>query len=300
MRIVVTGATGFLGRHVARRLLRDGHQLVLQGARSLPAATAPCRGIKTGPLEEFADWPALLDGADLVVHLAGRAHVTTETASDPEAAFRAANETAVRRLTDAMRQHGVHRLVHISSIAAKLTVNAYGYSKHAGEAVVADWSSCTGGAAVVLRPPLIYGPDAPGNLSRLIGLIRLKLPLPIATVDNKRSLLAVENAADAIAAIAGCDLSPGVATYEICDDEQVSLPQIVRALSEGLGKPARMLPFPPAIMRNASALVSQSLSDGLFGDLVLDNRPLKSRFDWAPPIATERGLQDVGRSLAGS
>lgn len=300
MRIVVTGATGFLGGHVARRLLRDGHQLVLQGARSLPAATAPSRGIKTGPLEEFGDWPALLEGADLVIHLAGRAHVTTETASDPEAAFRAANETAVRRLTDAMRQHGVHRLVHISSIAAKLTVNAYGYSKQAGESVVSDWARSTGGAAVVLRPPLIYGPDAPGNLGRLIRLIRLKLPLPIATVDNKRSLLAVENAAEAIAVIADSDLSPGVATYEICDDEQVSLPQIVRALSEGLGKPARMLPFPPAIMRKASALVSQSLSEGLFGDLLLDNRPLKDRFAWEPIIGTERGLQDVGRSLAGS
>ena len=136
MRILVTGASGFLGRHLAGRLARDGHELVLQGNTNIPRAEAPHRGVRTGPLESFSDWGSLLDGVDIVVNLAGRAHVMKETAADAERAFNAANAEAVARLVEAMQARGIGSLVHVSSIAAKLTINPYGRSKLAGETVV--------------------------------------------------------------------------------------------------------------------------------------------------------------------
>lgn len=300
MRILVTGASGFLGGHLAGRLARDGHTLVLQGSSTTPSAEPPHRAIRTGPLESFSDWNALLDGVDLVVNLAGRAHVMKETAANAEQAFNAANAEAVARLVEAMQARGIASLVHISSIAAKLTINAYGRSKLAGEAVVQDWCRRTGARAAILRPPLIFGPGAPGNMARLVSLIRTGLPLPFASVANRRSMLAVENATDAIAAVAANGVRPGCTVYELCDDDVISLPQVVRAIAAGMGRPARLVPFPAPLLRSASWFVSRALSDGLFGDLVLDNAPFRADFGWKPVVGTRAALEAMGRHAARS
>ncbi|UYO48380.1 NAD-dependent epimerase/dehydratase family protein [Rhodopseudomonas palustris] len=294
MRILITGASGFIGSRVAGRLAAGGHLLTLLGGTRKPPVPpgGPHETHAIGGLERAATLPALLDGVEAVVHIAGRAHVFRETSASPAAAFHTANADALARLCDAMGQAGVARLVLVSSIAAKLQENDYGRSKAAGEAAAMAFAS-TGRTAVALRPPLVYGAGAPGNLTRLLTLIKAGIPLPFARVTNRRSLCAVENLVDAIATIVESERC-GTGVFEVCDDTVVGLPYIVRALAEGLGRRAMLVPMPQALLSGTVRLVSRSMAEGLFGDLVLDNRPLRETFGIAPALATYDGLVAVG------
>jgi len=299
VKVLVTGASGFLGSHVADRLVRDGHEVVAQGAARQPVTAPDMRSVLTGPLEDFDDWNALLDAVDIVVHVAGRAHVLVRADSGTEAAlFDAANEKGTRRLTGAMAERGIARLIHVSSIAAKSPLDPYSHSKLKGERVVEQWVERGAGEASILRPPILYGPNAPGNLARLSKLLRPRLPLPFASLDNRRSLLSVENAADAVsAAVNGGTIES--ATFEICDAAPVSLPEILRALAAGMGLPARLVPFPPALLRTLVELYSSKIAISLFDDLVLDASPFSRRYGWSPAVGTIDGLVEMGRSLRG-
>jgi nucleoside-diphosphate-sugar epimerase len=293
--VVITGASGFIGQVVARKLAADQHQLTLLGGDRVP--TAPAGGahrcIAAGAIETCPDLADHLAGADAVVHLAGRAHIINASGAESDAAFHAANADAVRQLCDVMRQRDIKRLIFVSSIAARQPINAYGRSKLAGEAHALDFAKHDGSFAAILRPPLVYGPNAPGNLSRLISIMRRGLPMPFASVRNRRSLCAVDNVADAIARIIQ---SPGHSgTYEVCDDAVVSLPEIVAALGKGMERPATQFPFPQALLFRAARLASESTAQG-FGDMTLSNAALRRDFGWQPPIDTVEGLAQVGRA----
>jgi len=292
MHILVTGASGFLGGFVIPRLERGGCRLTLQGSSRRPAEGPGRRVFQTGPFETFDDWPRLLEGIDVVVNLAGRSRIASETGE----AYRAANETGMRRLVDALKAQGVRRLVHISSIAAKVGVDDYGRTKMMGETIVGEWAKTPGCSATIVRPPLIYGPGAPGNMARLVSLVHTGLPLPFASVDNRRSLLSAANAADGIAAAIAAPVQPGLATYELCDDEVVSLPQIIAAIAAGSGKRVRLLPCPASLLYRSLAFLSPHMAEGLFGSLTLDNRLFKERFAWQPAIGTLEGLREIGRA----
>lgn len=298
MRILVTGASGFLGGYITARLQADGHEIVAQGATHMPSGLPGTSTVLTGPLEAFRDWDRLLDGVELVIHVAGRAHVLVRAAAGvQEALFEAANETATKRLTEAMTRRGLTRLIHISSIAAKAPADAYSHSKKKGEDVVLDWAAATGSPAIVLRPPILYGPNAPGNLARLARLLRLPLPLPFASLQNRRSLLSVENAADAVGRAVSGEAETKPTIYEICDEEPVSLRDIVVALAQGMDRRLILVPFPPALLRGLIALRSPKVAESLIGDLVLDNSAFRARFGWEPRIDTVGGLIEMGRSL---
>jgi nucleoside-diphosphate-sugar epimerase len=291
MQVLVTGATGFVGSHMIPRLEAAGHSLIVQGSSRLPEAGGNRRVVRTGPFERFERWDSLLDGVDVVVNLAGRSRIASET----EHAYRTANEVALRKLMEAMARFGVGRIVHFSSIAARVLADAYGRTKKVGEDIVSDWAARSGGHATILRPPLIYGPGAPGNMARLVKAVRTGLPLPIASVDNRRSLLAAGNAADAVVA-AVARPAQGVEIYELCDDEIVSLRDIVLAISAGFGRPAMLLPFPPGLLYRIAALQSPQVAEGLFGDLTLDNRAFRDSHGWSPAVRTAEGLREMGEA----
>lgn len=294
MKVLITGSTGFLGRYVVSRLEKDGHFLALQGGFRRPAPDGPNRQVfQTGPFETFDDWPRLLEGVDIVVNLVGRSRTSRETAE----AYRSANEIAMRRLVNAMERCGIPRLLHVSSVAAKVMADNYGRTKRTGEKIVSDWAEQGGRSAVILRPPLIYGPGAPGNMARLVRLVRTGLPLPFASVRNGRSLLAAANAADAIAAALARAPVRGSRIYELCDDQIVSLPEIVGAIADGLGRKIRLVPFPPSLLYKAASLKSRQMAEGLFGDLTLDRKVFKEDFDWQPSVQTLEGLREMARAM---
>lgn len=294
-RIVVTGASGFIGRRLVPLLTGQGYAVVEAGRRPGPHGVP---FVATGDIHGGTEWRAALEGADAVVHLAGLAHRPDALEAD----FLAVNDDGTRRLAEQAAEADVRAIVHVGSIAARLAEpaaerdNGYGRSKRAGEAHVLRFAE-GGRTGITLRPPLVYGFDAPGNWQRLQRLAASGLPLPFGAVDNRRSLLAVENLCSAVAAALATGLR-GAATgsYEIADEGTVSLADMLRALRRGMGIPARLVPMPAALLRlGARATGRAHLAGMLFDDLTVDPLPFMRAFGWKPQIATRKGMEESGR-----
>lgn len=294
-RIVVTGASGFIGRRLVPLLAGQGYAVVEAGRRPGPHG-APF--VATGAIDGDTDWRAALEGADAVVHLAGLAH----RPGAPEADFAAVNDHGTRRLAEQAAGADVRAIVHVGSIAARPAGPAaerdggYGRSKRAGEAHVLGFAE-GGRTGIVLRPPLVYGFDAPGNWQRLQKLAASGLPLPFGAVGNRRSLLAVENLCSAVAAALATGLRGAASgSYEIADEGTVSLADMLRALRRGMGIPARLVPVPAALLRlGARATGRAHLAGMLLDDLTVDPLPFMRAFGWQPAIATRQGMEESGR-----
>lgn len=297
MRILVTGASGFLGTHLTEKLRAAGHEVIAQTAAQELQPKFLLTPVRTGPLEWFDDWSRLLWRVDVVIHTAARTR-PPENVSDglSTKSFVAANCNATNHLVAAMSRYGVSQLIHISSITAKLPDDAYSRSKLRAEHIVQQWAD-TGRSSVILRLPMIYGSPAKGNLLRLAKLVSKGLPLPIAAINNKRSLISAENAANAILAVVHGPHRRGASIYEVCDAQPISLPQIITALATGMDRRVLLFRFPQTVLWRTIGLRSGRQAQSLFGDLVLDNTDFCSRYGWMPRGDTIVGLIAVGRDL---
>ncbi|MCT7377268.1 NAD-dependent epimerase/dehydratase family protein [Chelativorans salis] len=290
-KVLVTGASGFIGRHLAPLLAARGHDVAEAGRR--PRAGAR-RFFAVGEINAATDWQAALAGVDAVVHLAGVAH--REDACEAE--YFAINEAGTGRLVEACAAAGVHAVVFVSSIAAREGANAYGLSKRAGEAHVQRFAAMDGKTGIALRPPLAYGHDAPGNWQRLQRLAATGVPLPFGLVSNHRSLCSVGNLCDAIAVAAEAGLlGIGSGVYEVADREQVSLCEMLTLLRAGMGRPRRLLPVPPGLLRLAArASGRRKLAAALLDDLTLDPSDFMRTFEWNPPETAQDAILQSGQS----
>lgn len=310
MTILVTGANGFVGRALCAALRDAGRRvrgIVRQPAGN--AAACGCDELIAGDICGELDWNRALNGIDSIVHLAGRAHVTRDPTPDPLAAYRRVNVDATRRLARAAADCGVRRCVFLSSI--KVNGNAsrvpfterdaprpedpYGRTKWEAEQALREIAETSRLELVILRPPLIYGPGVKGNFLRLMRAIDRGLPLPLASIENRRSLIYVGNLADAI--IASLD-QPAAAgkTYLLADDDGISTPDLVRGLARELGKPARLLPFPPALLKLAGMAIGQSEAlSRLLGSLQVDSGQIRRELGWRPRYELACGLRETAR-----
>ncbi len=295
-RVVVTGATGFIGRALCPRLAAAGHEVSAITRRVIP---------EIGP---DTDWSAALAGAEAVVHLAARVHVSAERAADPLAAPRRVNTLGTRRLAEAAAAAGVRRLVFASTIKvngektgaepfratdAAAPRDPYAISKWEAEQALFQVAGESAMEAVVLRPPLVYGPGVKGNFLSLLRLCAKAPPLPLALVANRRSLIHVGNLADAILR---CLTHPaaGGRTFLVSDGEALSTPELVRRAAAALGRPARLFPVPPPLLRLAGRLTGTSSTvERLLDSLVVDDREMRRELDWKPPFSMSRGLQET-------
>lgn len=310
MTILLTGATGFVGRHVAARLIADGVPLHV-AVRDRDRAPARAVAFPIGDLATSIDWRPALSGVSIVVHLAARVHVMHEAASDPLAAFRAINRDATLGLARAAVNAGVRRFVYISTVKvngegtttrpfrpddAPHPVDPYGRSKWEAEQGLHGLAAETGLEVVIIRPPLVHGAGAGGNLARLLGLVAQGFPIPLGLVRNKRTMVGVRNLADLILVAAEHPAAAG-RTFLAGDAETVSTPAVIRLLAAGLGRSARLLPAPVALLKAAGILTGRSAEvERLVGSLEVDISATRSILGWEPPVSLADGLTEMARA----
>jgi len=303
--ILVTGANGFVGRRMCQHLAEHGFR-VRGTVRQLPAAGAvPGANIDyvaSGPIDEATDWRRHLAGIDAIVHCAARVNVVRETAADPLAEFRRVNVGGTERLARQAAAAGVRRLVLISAIGAAVAaahrpddppLTPYQISKLESETALFRVATDTGLEAVALRPPLILGPGAPGFIRLLLKAIAAKVPLPLASIRNRRSIIYVGNLVDAARL---CLDHPAAAgrIFPVSDGDPVSTPDFVRALATVLHRRALLVPFPPQLLLLAGRLTGQEFATrGLVCDQVIDDSEIRTRLGWRPPYSMAAALAEM-------
>lgn len=295
-RVLVTGASGFVGRHLVRALAEAGYG-VRAASRIAGAAIQGVEPVAIGDLGAAIDWPRLLAGVDHVVHAAGLAHADGEL---PEERYRQVNTQATLDLARAAQAAGIRRFVFLSSIRAQsgpigerplseadtpAPTDAYGRSKLAAEQGLAeldlDW--------VALRPVLVYGPGVKANMAALVRLARLPVPLPLGGLAAQRSLLAVENLCGAIAFALSEDCPPR-RSYVVADPEPLSVAEMLAAMRAGLGRRPGLIALPPAWLAFAARLAGRPAAyERLAGGLVACPDALISA-GWRPRVETRAAL----------
>lgn len=306
-RIVVTGANGFVGRAVCRLALAAGHTVIALVRRSGGCVEGVREWVHDAPdfggLEHA--WPADLE-ADCVIHLAARVHVMRDESPDPDAAFDATNVAGTLRVAEAAHAHGARRFVFASSIKAigesdrgvplaedivPAPQDPYGRSKLRAEQELAQFGLRAGIDVVIVRPPLVYGPGVRANFLRMMDAVSRGVPLPLGAIAARRSLVYVDNLADALLR---CATDPRAAgeCFHVADDDAQSVAALLRMVGDTLGKPARLFPVPAAVLRTLGSLTGRSAAvDRLTGSLQLDAGRMKRVLDWQPPYTTRQGLE---------
>lgn len=309
--VAVTGAGGFVGKALVRRLCDDLGVVCTAIYRSAPAQPPPASAqvAVVGDLADAADLDVVLDGVDVVVHTAARVHVMKETLEDPLAAFRRVNVEATARLAEAAARAGVRRFVFLSSIKvngeatdlgrpfgpddAPAPSDAYAISKHEAEQALAGIASRTGMELVIIRPPLIYGPGVKANFASLMKWVDRGVPLPLGGINNRRTLLALPNLVDLIFC---CLTAPGVvgATLLAGDGDDVSTTELVTRMARALGRPVHLFSVPMPLARVALGLIGKgSALQRLHGSLQVDVGPTRDLARWTPRWRMEDVLRDM-------
>lgn len=311
--VLLTGANGFVGRRIAAALTDSANGDVVLASRSpdqLPRGQCT-RHVTVSAFDGTYDWSAALQGVGVVIHTAGRAHVLHESADDPVAAFRRTNVAETENLARQAADAGVRRFVFLSSIAvlgspsrapfdeacAPEPRTHYARSKHEAEQVLQRIGLATGMEMVTIRPPLVYGPDAPGNFLRLAQLIRRRVPLPLGRVRNLRSWIGVDNLVDFVRL---CIQHPSAAnqTFLVSDGDDRSTPAFARALAHAMDAPALLLPAPVSLLRTLAFLTGrQDMFQQLCGNLQVDITKARTLLDWSPPVSVDEGLRRAAAGL---
>lgn len=309
--LLVTGANGFVGQAVCRALASAGHDvtaLVRHSGFAPDVAREWCH--------EGADFVGLADAwpsgfaPDCVVHLAARVHVMDDKAADPLAAFCATNVEGTLRVARAARERGARRFVFVSSVKAAAEYDggvplvetatpapedAYGLSKLRAEDALRQYGAQSGLEIVIVRPPLVYGPGVGANFLQLMAALWRRLPLPLGAVDARRSLVFVDNLADALL---HCATDPGAANsaFYVCDGQDPTVAELLRGLGRVLDRPARLPRIPVRLLRAAGALSGRSAQiDRLTRSLCVDDTRIRETLCWQPPYTLDEGLAATAR-----
>lgn len=307
MRVLITGANGFVGRAVCARLRTLGHDVVA-AVRTAEKAREFLGGdsVVVGDIGPATIWASALAGVDAVCHLAARVHVMGNGHEEARARYTRVNLEGTRALAEAAGRAGVRRMVVASTIKVlgedtegrgpfteedpPAPKDAYAESKLAAEKALFAATAGAGFEAVVVRPPLVYGEGVRANFRALLRLCRLAPPLPLASVDNRRSLLYVGNLADALAA---CLIHPRAAgqIFLIRDGEDISTPDLIRRLGARLGRRPLLFPCPPTLLRGAARVIGKGdAAARLLDTLSVDDRKIRRELDWQPPFTLDDGL----------
>jgi nucleoside-diphosphate-sugar epimerase len=305
--ILVTGATGFVGSEVVTTLARNGFDVRGASRRNVHSAVDGVEYIVGCELAPDSDWQT----ADIVVHAAARVHVMRDSASDPLAAFRFANVAGTVNLARQAAAAGVRRFVFISSVKvngegttpghpytaedAPSPLDAYGVSKHEAESALRRISDETGIEVVIIRPVLVYGPGVKANFLTMMRWIHAGVPLPFGATNNLRSLVALDNLVDLVVRTTWHPKAANQ-TLMVSDGLDLSTGELLRRMSEALGKRARLFSIPPAMLNAAARMLrKQNVAQRLCGSLQVDIRKTRELLEWAPPVSVDDAMARTAR-----
>lgn len=280
--VLVTGATGFVGRAVCTRLEAAGYTVRAVGRHEV------------GEIHRGTDWRAVLEGCDAVVHLAARVHIMNDAGDDADDAYREVNLHGTATLVRQAREAGIRRFLFMSTIKVlgesgtdvkpddpPAPHDAYAVSKTEAEAAIQNLAGEMD--VVILRPPLVYGPGVRANFERLMRLVASGWPLPFAAIRNRRSLIHVGNLADAVRHALTC--RPGI--YHPKDRQDLSLPELIRLIASGMERPCRLFPVPPGLMRVLGRLTGSHAAVSRLTETFTSDGSMDG---WVPPVSTEDGI----------
>jgi len=333
MKILVTGANGFVGRPLCEALLAKPVSV----RAALRSAQSHLKGVEVemvGEISGNTDWAAALIGIDVVIHLAARVHVMKDSSDDSLAEFRKVNVDGTEHLARCAARAGVKRLVYVSSIkvngestpltsrpvASKIPPSPplaqggvvgdfftendeanpqdpYGISKWEAEQALHRVAAETDMEVVIVRPPLVYGPGVKGNFAQMLKVLERGIPLPLASIDNRRSLIYVGNLVEALIL---CATHPSAAgqTYLLSDGEDVSTPDLLRQLGNAMGHPARLFPCPLWLLKLAGKMTGKADQvERLLGSLQVDSGKIRRDLGWMPPFTLQQGLRLTAHAL---
>lgn len=313
--ILVTGATGFVGNALVKRLMADGASgAVVVALRRLDALMPEgLKLVQVGDLLPTTDWGAALPHVYAVVHCAARVHVMQDSANNPLEAYRQVNVQGTLNLARQAAQAGARRFVFVSSIKVNgeatlpghpftaddmpAPLDPYGVSKMEAEQGLREISAHTGMEVVIVRPPLVYGPGVKANFASMMRWVAKGVPLPLGAIHNVRSMVALDNLVDLLVT---CLKHPAAAgqTFLASDGEDVSTTQLLRRTAQALGKQAMLLPVPAGLLQWGAALLGKrDVAQRLCDSLQVDIGKTRQLLGWAPPLTLDQGLTKAVEGL---
>lgn len=309
-KILITGANGFIGNSLYKRLLKTGRSCVgTVRSNNLNSSNVNIEYIPVDNIGISTNWKIALRDVDCIIHCAGRAHIMKKIDANEEKFFNSVNVDGTKQLAKQAAELGVKRLVFLSSIKVNGEVtqekeifryddtpnpkDAYAKSKLEAEKVLWKASNELGLEIVIVRLPLVYGFDVRGNLARLIKLVKSGVFLPLSLIQNQRSMIGIDNLVDFLIC---CVDHPNAAgkTFLISDGEDLSTPDLINYLAASMGKRVRLFPFPIFLLKFLSSIFGRREEfDRLTGSLRIDNSYTKEILNWTPPLSVEEGIRKM-------
>ncbi|MBI6552126.1 SDR family oxidoreductase [Pseudomonas sp. LY-1] len=311
MQILLTGASGFVGRGLVPPLLARRHNITA-AMRNLNAEfDLHIDQVQISGLSADQKWQPLLAGKDLVIHLAARVHVMSDNSADPLVEYRRVNVDGTLHLARQAADAGVKRFIFISSIKVNgesttggmaytadgptAPTDPYGISKMEAERGLRALADETGMEVVIIRPVLVYGPGVQANFLSMMRWLHKGLPLPLGAIDNQRSLVALDNLVDLIVTCVEHSAAANQ-TFLVSDGEDLSTTTLLRRMAKAIGKPAHLLPLPAWMLEAGAAILGRrALAQRLCGSLQVDISKTRELLGWTPPCSVDDALRKTGK-----
>jgi len=312
--LLVTGASGFIGRRLCAKSAEKGCATRAAVRKQLsPEILAGVEQVIIGDISPDTQWHESLKGVSCVIHLAARVHIMNDDADDPLDEFRKINVNATLKLAQQAADAGVKRFIYLSSIKVNgeqtddkqvytaddtpNPVDPYAISKYEAEQGLQSIAATTGMDIVIIRPPLVYGPGVMANFRKMMKWLVKRAPLPLAAIQNKRSLVALDNLVDFILT---CINHPAAANqiFLVGDGEDLSTTDLLRRLGNALGKPAMLFPVPVVLLKLGAVLVGKpDIAQRLCESLQIDISKAQKLLRWTPPFSVDKSLVQVAEDF---
>lgn len=312
--VLVTGANGFIGQALCPVLARSGYNVRVALRRKQQLQTSDYEVVEVGEIDAQTQWETALSNVDTVIHLAARVHVMRDISKNPLENFRRINTEGTLHLTQKAAQHKVRRLIFLSTLKVNGESNlqknngsiecftenhrpnpedAYAISKWEAEQALQNIKESSNLEIVILRSPLVYGPNVGANFLNLLKLVKSGIVLPFANIHNKRSLIYVGNLIDIIVR---CIDNSSVAnnTYLVSDGQDISTPQLIETIAEAMNRKLIMIPFPIWVLKLlAKATGKSAYIDRLADSLCVCNNKIIKALSWKPPYTFREGVRQT-------